>query len=337
MYSSGFYRCIPPVFHPTTVAMVDDDEDFLAEIRSTLRDSIAAPFLDFSQILSLLRRYETPKAGDYQNVAGWLANEQRFATVSVAVIDQELQGHTGLELCRETADLPVQKLLVSGKVSDQLAVKAMSEEWFHSFLNKGDVKLWEDMEAYIQRLQYRYFHFTRPLQATEQRYYAAGLHRDRVFQRWFFNYLNSQCVIEFIRIPVGFVLVDKEGSVQLLLVRSHAEVQAMGARARDELRASDEIVELLETGQMLVHHPEDPWGDRILAVNKSDLSWRKIMYPASVVTSETSCYHVCLLPEPAPYPIKAGFSYADYLNRLDMDSTQGRPSGSSPDLPLGLI
>lgn len=309
-------QMIPAVYHPTTVVMMDDDAEFLSSAALHMDGFPTARFTSYHEALDFVRRWGDSRIGHSSDVRAWLANPERFRTVSVVLVDYQLDIRNGIEFCRETARLPVRKIMVSGEMSDPAAIELLNDDVVERYVSKTDPNRWDAIGEFVRQMQDRFMCLEHPGRAPDSGFHAAKVHADPVFKQWLSGYCRSQNFVEFIRVPAGFLLVDASGAVSLLVVRDGEELRSFNQRARDVLQAPGNVLRTLKQGRTLVHNPDDLWGDRLLAVAASERYWRERMHEGRLVNGIHDSYLVAQLDDVRPYPDEAEYCYDDYLEEL---------------------
>ena len=149
---------IAACYHPTTVILIDDEHRYLLGVKSKLNKKKAAYqlYTDPKKALHFLTQEYQPdlftsrsvlhpeeEKSDHRSIEvdvrpirDELYNPKRFDQVSVIIVDQEMPGLKGLELCRELKNSPIKKLMLTGEVRDEQAVQAFNDGIIDKFVNK---------------------------------------------------------------------------------------------------------------------------------------------------------------------------------------------------------
>ena len=144
-------RGIRPFYFPTTVAIVDDSPDFLANLSLNLDPTLAFRVFDSpADTLTALTSEQANTPGPerffsvYQHreehsfdhhvidlnmsrIHREVFNDRRFERYSVVVVDYDMPEIDGLEFCRKLEHFPLRKVLLTGKADEKLAVQAFNE------------------------------------------------------------------------------------------------------------------------------------------------------------------------------------------------------------------
>ena len=246
---------IPPWTFPTTVVMVDDDAGFLASSKDHLSASFCLEtYVDAGQALERLTHFDfsgfevtlSPSHhlehadADYASVLlqfdtrrliAMASNPDRFRVPSVAVIDFEMPELNGFELCRRLTGLPSRRILLTGKATEALAVKAFNEGLIDCYISKHSADYPVVLSATIQRLQKVYFE---KMSAHLNLALAPRLRflNDPGFLSQFEQLVRSRNIVEHyvLTVPPGLFLRSATGEAWYLLaydnelVTSHCEI-----------------------------------------------------------------------------------------------------------------
>ena len=235
-----------PYYHPTTVAMVDDNQPFLQafslhldERDSTILFSSPEACLTIinnrSQMTPLDRRclswYEDG-AGDIIRldltlIEREISNLERFADISVVVVDYAMPQMDGLEFCRRIRNNRVKKVLLTGVADESIAVQAFNDGLIDRFLLKSDPDIINKINTVLHDLKQRYF---REVSAGIQGTLALRspeFMKDPVFIAWFRDLLSQTGAVEYYYVedPPGMLLVDNDGGLKRLAVYTTQEIE----------------------------------------------------------------------------------------------------------------
>ena len=172
-----------PFYHPTSLLVVDDDQNFLNSLEFYFGDEFHCNLYKYPEkaLLHVLEQEKKRQAAhlffsdpdpngrsindDENRVILWqsakildlLKNSQRFRQNSVGIIDYDMPGMNGLELCRHLQDIPMRKILLTGKTGMDTALKLFNEGIIDCFLMKQQKDLSETLHKEILKLQKKYF------------------------------------------------------------------------------------------------------------------------------------------------------------------------------------
>lgn len=173
---------ILPYFHPTQVILVDNDVDFLGNLSLQLDADLAYLLFDStekalhyinereSRIPSVPRFFrpvasEGQLAGRSANTAmeldvGAIAQEMfysnRFARISVAMVDYAMPQMNGLELCRRIRNPSIKKILFTGVATEAEAIEAFNHGVIDHYIRKSEHRVYETVNQRIRELQFEH-------------------------------------------------------------------------------------------------------------------------------------------------------------------------------------
>lgn len=242
---------------PTTVLFVDDNQSFLSSLSLKIDNKLITRQLNEPiQALKLLKsQYRTEEMVmrclqempektsqdpllklDLTSLHQTVYDKDRFDEVSVLVVDHDMPGMSGIELCRSLKDKRIKKIMLTGVADSNTAVRAFNEGIIDRFILKCSTTIFEDLNHMIRELQRAYFQdISRPL-------YSAALSHDNsiLIDRSFKNFFNELCyqkqISEYYLLDVAgnFLLVNYNGKPWWLIVKHETEL--------DENRRCDTIV-----------------------------------------------------------------------------------------------
>lgn len=157
---------------PGTVAVLDDDEDFLEIASTSLRSrwhttvfSSPGPFLTHAnqeipfEVADLWTQQEA--IGRWRSgstslpeevLAYWARNTERFAFTRVAVVDYVMQQATGLEVLSDLHGWRAKRVLLTARVEESVAIAGFNAGLIDQFLSKFDTRLSEQLLWTVEKL-----------------------------------------------------------------------------------------------------------------------------------------------------------------------------------------
>jgi len=217
-----------PLFqYPTTTLWIDDDELFLQTIDKSFpgnKKMFSNPgeccaFFStqqpFSRVAFLHGEYNNesyyslehaPVDFDVTEIARLYNYPERFKEISVVVCDHNMPEMTGLELFGKLHETPVKKILLTGEMQNEEAVRAFNDGLIDRFIKKTyDLNLFEEISKYIKALERQYFcELTKPLLLHLEAGHVLPL-SDVAFVSFFDKWCEENKISEF-------YLIDKQGS-----------------------------------------------------------------------------------------------------------------------------
>lgn len=269
---------LAPYFFPTTTVFVDDDASFLEGISVSMPDDFA--FRVFERPRAAIEHIEQSNNSvplpvrclpvpdteapfgqvtlDLSPITDTLYSEQRFSEVAVAVIDYDMPGINGLELCRRLAHLPIKKVLLTGKADETTAIKAFNAGLINHFISKGAANIVDELQQTILELQQAYFRtVSAPIAPALSK--VANFLSDEAFATYFSGQMAARGWVEFYLDPIarGLLCITAEGKSSLLLVAHRNQLASMAADALSRQRATAAVTQLIAGGEVIPNPYDD--------------------------------------------------------------------------------
>ncbi len=169
-------------YYPTTIFMVDNDEDFLENISTNLSLSFFTDYSsDIFNALNTIRENHliyykklsnlfsnTLKENDnlspewfqlnnLSNINKHLIQKMRCKHISTVIVDYSMPKLNGIEFCIELENLPIKKLMLTGKADHELAVNAFNEGIIDGFILKDSKDMFNKLCLLTDKLCKHYF------------------------------------------------------------------------------------------------------------------------------------------------------------------------------------
>jgi CheY-like chemotaxis protein len=142
---------------------------------------------------------------DITKIAAFSEIENRRDEITAMLIDYHMPEMNGYLLSQSCGDLPVHKILLTGKTEDEKVIAGFNHNYIQRYIQKGTDNLEEKVVAQLRELSFEYFQkMTAPLLAHLEAENLTAL-SDPVFIDFFLDYCKKNNVAEF-------YLIDKQGS-----------------------------------------------------------------------------------------------------------------------------
>lgn len=175
-----------PIFSfPTNIVCVDDNQLFLKSITHQLGKNSNFPIKSIKtfncpkECLDFLKDYKsainskdfifgnsshevqdhlgyTPINIDFSKLRS-INSEDLSREISILIIDFDMPGMNGLELCRQLKNFPAKKILLTGRVELSQPVDAFNNGIIDCYINKESKELVNELSFHIERLSKQYF------------------------------------------------------------------------------------------------------------------------------------------------------------------------------------
>lgn len=168
-------------YYPTTVVAIDDDQGFLDTIGQHLQiskqDLYTSPHIAMqsinkadpydriqSRLLQSNREISESLSDNYSvtfnphRLHEEIYSTARFKDISVMIIDYHMGDINGLDVCRQLADHPSKKILLTGGADkEKVAIEAFNQGIIHRFISKTDKDFPLQLDRTITMLKDNYF------------------------------------------------------------------------------------------------------------------------------------------------------------------------------------
>ena len=153
-------------------------------------------------------------------------SSDRFKEISLVVVDFSMPQINGLEFCNRIKDLPIMKLMVTGRADYEFGVKALNEGIIDRFIIKGSKDFNKNLNKTIKQMQHDYF--CRLSNAIIQHLVTnpyCCLSR-KEFVKKINEVLEDKNFIEYylIKDNGSFLLLDKNGNINYLVAKTEDEI-----------------------------------------------------------------------------------------------------------------
>ena len=334
---------IQPFHFPTTVAFVDDNQQFLSNLSLQLDSRLAYRLYHspFSALVALNGSDQAPPVverffslyryrGDQSQsrhvidvsldmIHREVHNEHRFEQVSVVVVDYDMPEIDGLEFCRSLKNKSIKKILLTGKADEQTAVRAFNEKTIDRFIRKQDDDVMAQLKHAIDELQRDHFEQVEHMLTDALSVGSHKFLRDPGFAERFDQICAGMGIVEHYLCcaPDGILMLDMGGAAYLLIVQNEEMMRGHYEIAYDQ-NAPEELLAQLRGGRSLPYF----WKT---AGNYSPAyeDWQPCLHPATEFKGR-DWYLYAVVKNPGAFNLKYVFPYGDYLERLDREARQSQ-------------
>lgn len=235
-------------YYPTSVLLVDDDSDMLVDLSESLNlnSDLTKTFTDPRQALAylsqdtyrqdLINRIEQTDDegwGDQLLFPRWVFLEEafrkeRFQQTSVMVIDYEMPGMRGLEVCEKLPNPHIKSILLTGVADESIAIDAFNKGLIYQFIRKQDPTFLEQLQATIRQAQWEYFLelSQTPLKILSKTYGSSAF-VDPYFGEYFQTLRFKHQIQEFYLLhrPGTSLLIDNRNELHSLIVADSCAIE----------------------------------------------------------------------------------------------------------------
>jgi len=328
-------------YYPTTILMVDDNKDLLADLSFGLMSGAPQYKSHYStnphEIMDILTRQGNTIESFIKNhvsvteedmdLAKAIVNIDipsihhviykksplRFNEYIVLIVDYAMPDMNGLELCkkiRRELHLPIKIIMLTGEADQTTAIKAFNDKLIDRFLVKGSEDYMQKLMTYIHELHEEYFNEMSNLIIESSRaHQPALLQKEPAFVELFNQIINQYQAVEFYLLeePGSFLFLDARKNAIRLIVKTEEDMQTSYEIAADERDTPKEKLDALKNRKKLVFFRDQ----------KSHLQPAKqwlLLEATPLKAQKTYYYAIAKGTEHAPLETKNLVSYYEFLN-----------------------
>lgn len=307
-------KTIPLCMCPTKVLLIDDDPYFFKKLIFNLDDSKATyQFYDNPQdALTFLNDEYRPDHFEKRLIwqiaeEQWqhtrldvniydlmqeIYNPHRFDQVSTIVVDFEMPGMNGLEVCERIKDPSIQKILLTGEGDENLAIQAFNKGLIHSYIKKQDPNVFDVLNESIVRAQQAYFSNISQLMFRAATFEPDLTYiLDPVFNTFFKNLLQEKNIVEYYLFEMtgSFILLDAKANSHGLFTYNKDQLTMWSEDAQEGDTAPEHLLnDLKKFKKMICFH------DRTRTAIPPGHEWEKYSYPVQTLEGGIEpYYYVC--------------------------------------------
>lgn len=283
-------------YYPTSLILVDDNKKFLQSLRLGLSDYSCffyenpkealdflnnsykfEPFINRSLLSEEDNRLEQPIAGlNIKKIHHEIYNSSRYQEISVLLADYSMSYINGTEFCKALKSKDLQKVMLTGEASNELAIVAFNGKIIDKFILKSSKSFLNVIMNNIQELQENYFITLTDiaLSKTNNNNVLSTI-EDPVFIDLFNIICKQNQIVEYYLLDEqgSYLLLDKNKKMKWLIVKKESEMQDLINFATFE-EAPKSILDALQNREKI------PYFHTEIELNKTPYQWERYLYPA---------------------------------------------------------
>jgi CheY-like chemotaxis protein len=288
---------------PTTHVLVDNDINYLRGISTILpfQNKIYRYFTKAEEALAWINNTHRNKNCDVHtrsdskepegcidfditNVHRAIYSDERFNFVSSVLVDYDMPGINGIDLCRLINNRKIQKILLTGFLGEKEARNALNKGWIDMFLPKGEDSA-QKLAELICDADTNYFEekngiMSALIKANNKSTGLASMNSKLFFQKIY----KSFVAVEYYMLSENgdFLFVDSDGKTKGLSIQD-ARQRKENIDLADELSVSPDILGKLKAGKVLFCHAGED------SLPPGGL-WKPFIFPARLIDKEAGLF-----------------------------------------------
>ncbi|WP_032113775.1 response regulator [Candidatus Paracaedibacter symbiosus] len=292
-----------PFFSPTQVLLIDDNYDTLDRLKNSLNPAIASykaldnPFkaveyinqsssnVSYNQVV---QSAESLLSGHIESFYEEIYATSRFQQISTMIVDYDMPGMNGIEVCQSINSPHIQKIILTGAASEKLAIDAFNAKDIDYFIEKHDPEVLQKLEDLIVQTQNKYFYsLTRHLTniISYESLESMGI-TDPIFIEFFYRFINEKKICEYYLLDsIGtFLFLSADGEPSALFVFDDMLLMGQEEMIPPEER-TDDLLEDLDNHRKAICHHHFKHGHEYKI-----LEWKDLIYPLSILPGRETYY-----------------------------------------------
>lgn len=296
---------LPVCRYPTTIVLIDDDKDFLNSIVSYFKDCylikefynpcLALEYMEevnstnmleekYVSVLESSSLEEVTLSIGYYTLSKEIYNTEKNKSISTLIIDYDMPGTNGLEICKNISLPNITKILLSGNIEDQTIIEAFNNGIIDGYIDKKCEDLLSQLENILVQSEEHYFNKLSSFCS-----YAMLLDKDRAsylnspqYICFFNKLLKDEQIIEYYLFDsIGnYLMKSKDGSLKKLYISDEEGFKSMLEILPDEV--PKEITEDIKTKRKMLCYSDE---------GQLPNSCEKYIYPSLRIPGITELYY----------------------------------------------
>lgn len=323
---------VPCFYHPTTVIIVDDNEDFLKSMTKLLNrvdpHIVVKTFSKPNEALNYVNSVKNlsvaisplfasddylPSSGtvplefNISHIYEQATNPKIFEQISVAVVDYHMPNQmSGADFCTAISETHIKRIMLTGEGAAELGVDLLNNGTIHKFLIKGQPDLEEKLAQYIVVMKRAYFlDLSAPLLKNLSPGMCLGL-SDPAFVNLFHDICRELNIVSYYLIDFSgsFLLIDNQGQLSWLIVKTKTDLDEYVDFIQDA-EVAENIVSTVKNKEKIPYFYAQK--DYVHSIDPS-FPLEKYLYPAKKLVGKTD-YYYCLTNQIHDFPLKKGLVF----------------------------
>ncbi len=255
-------KSVLPYFTPTEVVLIDDDITFLesTELHLTALIVTLKTFNNPLEAIDHIEKHNTVLTpNDLDKIHLQIYSSNRFKQISTIIVDYDMPGMNGLEVCRQITSSHIQKIMLTGAATHKIAVDAFNEGLIDQFIQKDDLNALTKLEDSIAKAQERYFELKSHdfVNQLYMEYPETEILKDPAFVDFFLNLVQEKQVSEYYFLDTmgSFLFLSTTGKASALFVFNEEMLDVQEDMIPESDRNTDLAQEVYSKKQTICFHP----------------------------------------------------------------------------------
>ena len=264
---------------PTTLLVLDDDEDFLENIQGVLskrHKCLSAKDINKAREI-LIKNRDWTKALLQEGVSQIYSEEDlsqfsvsinvsllkeqvcdpgRFKHIAVAIIDYDMPEENGLEFVRSLGDSQIKIIMLTGKAEQSTVIQAFNQKEIHRYISKGDPNYLKTLLQYIEELQQEFFFDSSKFILDSIKGSNHKVFENKSFITHFNKVIQENKIVEYYLLDESgsFLMLDATANNQVwFIIKSKGDMSDFYDLAQDDHDIPVETLKKIKECKILTH------------------------------------------------------------------------------------
>lgn len=265
---------------PTTLLLLDDDQDFLKNIKYALSSKYKCTCTpDAAKARDVLIKNRDWTKSLLQEGIERVYNEEdpalltvsmnvsllkekiydpkRFNHIAIAIVDYDMPEKNGLDFIRSLDDSQIKFIMLTGKAEQSTVIKAFNEREIHRYVSKGDPDYLKTILQYVNELQQEFFlDFSKFILDSLLKGSKTDIFENKSFKELFDKVIRENNIIEYYLLDEfgSFLMQDASAQKQVwLIVKPEIEMQHRYELAQDDSDTPAYVMKNLKNRQLITY------------------------------------------------------------------------------------
>lgn len=313
-------KSVLPYFAPTEIVLIDDDVMILKRIERNLSATQCSvkdfdhPKRALEYLKQSLQDSDNLSPLRIENLHQEIYSSNRFKQIAVVVVDYDMPGMNGLEVCRQITLPHIQKIMLTGAATTDIAVDAFNEGIIHQFIQKDDLEAFTKLEASIVKAQERYFEL-KSHDFTNQLYVEhpeTEILKDPAFVDFFLNLVQEKQVAEYYLLDTigSFLFLSETGEANALFAFNEEVLEFQEDMIPEADRNTDLAKEIYFKKQAICFYPFN------LLEKYDSGNWKNYLQPLKRLEGKSPIFYA-FVPVLANLDQSKIVSFKNYLTKAE--------------------
>lgn len=185
-----------------------------------------------------------------------ISNSDRFKHIAILIIDYDMPKKNGLEFIRELNDPQLKVIMLTGKATPDMVIKAFNDKKIHRYISKGEPDYDKKISQYINELQAEFFLDFSKFILDSLKESKNQILENKSFVDLLNNVIQENKIVEYYLLDESgsFLMLDDKADNQIwLIVKSKSDIQHFYELAQDDPDLPAETLKKLKDRKILTY------------------------------------------------------------------------------------